>query len=66
MASEWITLTDYGTKKAIDVNVANASTIEKQPEGTTIWFLAGVMDGKIVISETPEEIRRLIIEVQRV
>jgi|SRR5450759_1380295 hypothetical protein len=40
----------------IHVNLANASTIEVHKKGSRIWFLSGVKDGTVDVSETPEEI----------
>jgi hypothetical protein len=55
MTSEWIKLTSQDGED-IHVNLANASTIEVHKKGSRIWFLAGVKDGTIDVSETPEEI----------
>jgi hypothetical protein len=55
MTSEWIKLISQDGED-IHVNLANASTIEVHKKESRIWFLAGVKDGTIDVSETPEEI----------
>ena len=52
--------------KAAIINVANASTIEVHKKGSRIWFLAGVKDGTIDVSETPEEILEKLSDGKRV
>jgi hypothetical protein len=64
MTSEWIKLTSQDGED-IHVNLANASTIEVHKKGSRIWFLAGVKDGTIDVSETPEEILEKLSDGKR-
>jgi hypothetical protein len=64
MTSEWIKLTSQDWED-IHVNLANASTIEVHKKGSRIWFLAGVKDGSIDVSDSPEEILEKLSDGKR-
>ena len=64
MTSEWIKLTSQDGED-IHVNLANASTIEVHKKGSRIWFLSGVKDGTVDVSETPEEILEKLSDGKR-
>ena len=65
MASEWIRLTKRD-KEFIDINLANVSSIEKDLHGgSEIWFLTGVKEGKVAVTQTMDAIQDLIAEKQK-
>jgi hypothetical protein len=66
MASEWLTLTGAASKKTIYVNLANASSIFPNGNGSDIWFVADAgKEGKIQVVEAPEAILTRLGEVKR-
>ncbi|GHC93544.1 hypothetical protein [Novosphingobium pokkalii] len=55
----WITLTEKTARgeHPIHVNLEHVSSVQAMDgEVTDVWFLAGQKDGKITVTETPEQI----------
>lgn len=63
MASEWVKLTSQRDDESVYVNLSNASSIESHKKGARIWFLAGEKDGAVDVSETPDEVIKLLSEL---
>lgn len=62
----WFTLTDKKSGKSILVNLASASTIWPIEGGSEIWFLTNAgFEGKIQVTQTPDDLKKLFDEMQR-
>jgi len=64
MSSEWIKCTRTDGTKPVYLNLAIASTIEPKNAGTRVE-IPGSEYGYVDVKETPDEVLRLLNEIQR-